>query len=83
MEYERTENDQIQAAFATRVGKVLLHYEGAGREGATGERYEATLCSLAGGRLGGATAQLAHNQVQRLSGRIALVLGAGRTPATP
>lgn len=44
MEYERTEDGQIQAAFAMRVGKVLLHYEGAGREGATGERYEATLC---------------------------------------
>lgn len=43
MEYERTEDGQIQAAFARRVGKVLLQYESGSRHLAQADQHEGTL----------------------------------------
>lgn len=44
MDYEKTEDGQIQAAFARRVGKVLLQYEAATQAFAPADKHEATLC---------------------------------------
>jgi hypothetical protein len=43
MEYERTDDSQIQAAFARRVGKVLLQYEAGACDLAPADQHEATL----------------------------------------
>jgi len=44
MDYELTEDGQIQADFARRTGQVLLHYELHTKQLPAEERFEATLC---------------------------------------
>lgn len=43
MEYERTEDGQIQAEFSRRAGQILLQYEQLSADLPASERYEATL----------------------------------------